>query len=292
MSDAAQGELSKHVVFSTPFKVVPKYEDWPTPSNYKSYPGVTYVPEKIRVWRVQDTGKTYGSVVSPGAGFGDSPDAEILTEGFNEGKGPHEAGVSRHGNFLQWGFNGSPKQMTDAGQKFFINCVVYIKKFDGKMPLIKGQTNHRSRASLLASYIPRITDKAFASQYFGKEVLAKFKGEPKDYAEALAKYCEDNVEFLYWDGGFHVDEDLKGFGMVSNRKIETLEKLIALQSDPLKKPVVDKILTRYLDPKQATPATVKKWLEENRDQVFFTDTGGYKFMAAPKGYLDLPTAAP
>jgi len=33
-----------------------------------------------------------------------------------------------------------------------------------------------------------------------------------------------------------------------------------------------------------TPQQWRKWLETHRDHIFFTDVGGYKFMAAPEGY--------
>jgi hypothetical protein len=292
MSDAAQGELLNHEVFSTPFKVEPQYENWPTPSNYRQYPGGKELPNTTKVWRVQNTGKDFGSVVSSGAGFLNAPDAEILTLGYNTGKGPHDAGVSRQGNFLQWGFNGSPKQMTEAGKRFFINCIVYIRKFDGKLPLIHRSSNDRSSATMYALLIPQITDAQFITQVFGPGIRGKYKGDPKSYSADLAKYLEANVELLYYaSGGFEIDEDLKGLGLTSNRKLETLDKLIALRSDPQKKTTVDKILTRYLDAKTATPATVQQWLTDNRDRIFFTDVGGYKFMATLKGYLT-PAASP
>src|ERR1035437_7163570 len=161
MSDAAQGELLKHEVFTTPFQVKTTYENWPTPQNYRSYPGGKELPAKIKVWRVQDTGKTYGSVVSSGAGFLDSPDAEILTLGYNEGKGPRDVGVGRQGNFLHWGFSGSPSQMTEAGKRFFLNCIVYIKKFDGILPLVRTQAGDRTSIPMYARYIPLITDPKF-----------------------------------------------------------------------------------------------------------------------------------
>jgi hypothetical protein len=290
MSDAAQGELLNHEVFTTPLKVEPQYENWPTPANYRQYPGGKDLPDTFKVWRVQNTGKDFGSVVSSGAGFLNAPDAEILTLGYNVGKGPREAGVSRQGNFLQWGFNGSPKQMTEAGKRFFINCIVYIRKFDGKAALIRRSASDRSLAPMYASYISSMDDASFVERVFGPAIRAKFKGEPKSYAADLAKYLEANMEFIYYgSSGFEVDEDLKGLGVASNRKVETLEKLMAMRSDALKKPTVDKILARYLDAKVATPTTVEKWFADNRDCIFFTDVGGYKFLAAPKGYLNSAT---
>jgi len=105
MGDAAQGEPRQHEVFSQPLKVQPAFEFWPTPKTYREYPGGEHLPDKIKVWRVQNTGKRSGGVVARYYGFEDSPDAEILTAGFNDGKESGAVGVGRHGNFLQWGFS-------------------------------------------------------------------------------------------------------------------------------------------------------------------------------------------
>ena len=77
MGDAAQGEPRQHVVFEKPFKVEPKFEQWKTPSNYRRFPGGKELPDELKVWRVQNTGKSSGGVVSRSWGYEDSPDAEV-----------------------------------------------------------------------------------------------------------------------------------------------------------------------------------------------------------------------
>ena len=47
-------------------------------------------------------------------------------------KGPEHIAVGRQGNFLYWGSNSPPSQMTDAGKAFYLNTLVYIAKFKGK----------------------------------------------------------------------------------------------------------------------------------------------------------------
>jgi hypothetical protein len=39
------------------------------------------------------------------------------------------------------------------------------------------------------------------------------------------------------------------------------------------------ILTRYTIEDFSQPDEWRTWLERNRDRLFFTDTGGYKFLA-------------
>jgi hypothetical protein len=143
LSEAAQGELPKHEVFEKPFKVKPVYEWWETPSNYRDYPGGEKLPDKLKVWRVQKTTDKPGEVPNPYGAvsrpFENSEEAEALVVGYNTFKGNGAVAVGRHGNFLQWGFPAPPSKMTDAGRMFFLNCVCYIKKFDGKAPLTRSK---------------------------------------------------------------------------------------------------------------------------------------------------------
>jgi len=110
---------------------------WDTPPNYRRYPNGKDLPDKIKVWRVQqvsDAAKAVATkgVVSKPLEPDDGPRAETLTPGVNTGKMSGASGVGRDGNFLQWGFSAPPSQMTPAGKNFFLNCVVYISKFNGK----------------------------------------------------------------------------------------------------------------------------------------------------------------
>ena len=127
MGDAAHGESLEHEVFQKPFKVEPEFEYQDTPPNYhRRHLGEDKLPDKMKVWRVQNIGKRSGSVVARAYGFTDSPDTEVLIKGFNFGKEYGAVGVGRHGNFLQWGYSAPPSKMTDAGKKFFLNCLCYI----------------------------------------------------------------------------------------------------------------------------------------------------------------------
>jgi hypothetical protein len=210
-------------------------------------------------------GGHYGGVVSSGDGYEDSPDAEILTYGVNTQAGPGEVAVGRHGNFLQWGFVGSPSQMTEAGRRFFVNCVAYIKNFDGKRPLVQRVSFYRTDA------VPQI------------EALFK----KKNIQNAT---IEQYLEWVYFirvndTDVCRVDTELKELGLASNRKVETLKSLVALLKDPQKQNVARKLLGRYTTQDFQQAEEWEKWLQENEGRFFFTDVGGYKFMAAPKGYL-------
>jgi hypothetical protein len=281
MSDAAQGEPPKHEVFTTPLPVAPSFEMWKTPSNYANYANGKELPAQIKVWRVQNTGKGYGGVVARPNGFEDSPDAEILTPGYNEGKKSGAVGVGRHGNFLQWGFAAPPSQMTDAGKAFFINCICYIRKFEGKAPLLRRGSGSRLDVLDAACLLNTIKDPKFHARYHPAELLDKFKNDP----DGLLKYYQDNLELIYRDKLFLIDADLKALGIQSNRQLATLEKLIELLDDPQHGQTSRKLLARYTKESLQTPQQWRDWLARNKGRIYFSDIGGFKFLVVPEGYL-------
>jgi hypothetical protein len=236
----------------------------------------------MKVWYVQKTGKSYGGVVARSYGFTDSPDAEALALGVNVGKEYGAVGVGRHGNFLQWGYSAPPSKMTDAGRKFFLNCICYIHRFDGKAPLIRKISSHRWNAVRLAALIDKIKDKSFFSHTFSAELMKKYEGDP----DGLVRYYRDNFEFIYRDGTFQIDTELKALGLSSNRTLDTLEHLILLLKDSTHADAARRLLARYTKQSFQDPDEWESWFQNNKDRIFFTDVGGYKFLAAPKGYLD------
>ena len=116
---------------------------WETPPNYRRYPGGKELPDKVKVWRVQKTTDKPGGTTRPyGVVSRDwksdkKLDAEALAVGYNKGKMNGAVAVGRQRNFLQWGFSAPPSKMTEAGRAFFLNCVCYITKFDGKRPVTR-----------------------------------------------------------------------------------------------------------------------------------------------------------
>jgi hypothetical protein len=282
MGDAAHGESLDHEVYSKPFKVEPELESIKTPSNYRRFPDGDKLPDKMKVWRVQNTGKGYGGVVARSYGFTDSPDAEIIALGVNRGKEYGAVGIGRHGNILQWGYWARPSQMTDAGRKLFLNCVHYISRFDSKGPLIRRASSHRMNAVRLAALIDRIKDERFFSGTFGPDLKKKYDGN----ADGLVKYYRDGFELIYRDRTFRVDSELKSLGIKSNRQIATLERLISLLKDDAHAETARRLLSRYTDQTFRTPEQWQSWFEENKDRIYFTDVGGYKFLVVPQGYSD------
>lgn len=284
MADAAHVGSFEHEVFSKPIKVNPPVETRETPDNYRRFPGGDELPDQMKIWLVQKTDKKYGSVVARSYGFTDSPDAEALVLGFNRGKEYGAVGIGRHGNFLQWGYWAPPSKMTEDGKKLFINCICYIHKFNGKAQLVRRTNSQRMNALRLADVINRISgdQHEFFVGTFPPELEEKYGKDPA----GLVRYYKENLEFIYRDDQFQVDEELKSLGLESNRKIETLEKLIALLKDDSKANTPRLLLNRYTNQSFQNPDQWQSWFDNNKDRIYFTDVGGYKFLVIPEGYLD------
>jgi len=285
MGDAAHAESLEHEVFQKPFQVEPEFEYRKTPPNYHSrHLGEDKLPDKMKVWRVQNIGKRSGSVVARAYGFTDSPDTEVLIKGFNLGKEYGAVGVGRHGNFLQWGYSAPPSKMTKAGRKFFLNCICYISRFDGKAPLIRRASSHRLNALGLAAVINRISGdkKEFFTRTFPPELWGKYGSDP----DGLVQYYRENLEFVYRDKVFRIDRELKLLGIDSNRSLDTLGRLIGLLQDETHADTARNLLGRYTNQSFESAEEWQSWFDSKRDRIYFSDVGGYKFLVVPEGYLD------
>jgi len=308
MGDAAHAESLDHEVYRTPFVVRPEFESWDTPDNYKFFHvGPERLPGKMKVWLVQKVGKKGGGVVAYGEGFTDSPDAEILVLGFNTGKPYGSVGVGRQGNFLQWGYSAPPSQMTEPGRRLFLNCIHYIHRFDGKAPLVRDESSPRTAVLFSALSINRGTGDRKQSflRSFPETLYEKYQADPN----GLMQYYRENLEWVYRDqpfrrGGkitarskeemlkllqpdwvFKVDEELKGLGIDSNRGVASVQRLIELLDEAQHAAVARKLLGRYTDRSFDTPQQWRQWFDENKDRLYFSDVGGYKFFVVPEGYL-------
>ena len=249
-----------HEIFQRPLKVVPTFVKRDTPQNYRSWPDGKNLPARMDVWPVQGKlrATNYGLVSDP-YGFSDSPDCEYISSGINS-KAPSSVAIGRQANWLLWGFCASPSEMTEEARKVFLNAIVYMKRYDGARPAFEKTQPAREWALLYASYLQRkhtsdLGKKRLAPELRGKEAEAQVRA---------------NLEYIYSDGVFHVDEDAKALG-ISNRDVKLLERCIAmLPTDDA--PRAERILKRYV---QEKPASWSEWLAKNRERLYFTDTGGY-----------------
>ena len=278
MQDKAHGMVPTHEIFHTPFKVNIELAEQPTPDDYRHWPGGDRLGKTMKMWKVQTKSFTEidPGLVSDPYGFADSPDAEVISSGLNS-KGPEAVALGRHGNFFLWGFSAQPSDMTPEARKCFLNSICYIKKYDGQKPLVAKTSSGRRWALVYAGYLKIITDENFISRLFPEELRKRFGKDPEKYIH----YYEENLEYLHAPNGrIVVDEDVKGLGL-SNRKVELLERCIGMLEKGEQRELAMRILKRYTRESFADAKEWRAWLEKNREQLFFTDTGGYKFLINP-----------
>lgn len=274
----AHGVVPTHEVFHKPNKVEITYEDMPTPENYRHWPGGDKLGKTMKVWRMQT--KKFPEIdpglVSDPYGFGDSPDAEVISAGQNS-KGPDAVALGRHGNYFLWGFSAQPSDMTPAARQCFVNAVHYIKKFDGQKPLVRKTSSGREWAEVTAGYLKQISNEKFLNQLFPEDLRQRFGKDPEKYIA----YYRENREYLHRAGNHVVvDEDVKKLGL-SNRKVELLDRCVAMLEKGEQKELALRVLQRYTNEKFTEAGQWRAWLDKNGERLFFTDVGGYKFLARP-----------
>jgi hypothetical protein len=250
----------------------------PTPKNYRDWPVGEKLDKTMKAWRVQT--KKFPQIdpglVSDPYGFGDSPDAEAISSGLN-GKGPHSVALGRHGNFFLWGFSAQPSDMTPEARLCFVNVIHYIKKFDRQKPLVHWAAKSREWALVFAWSLKEDHGKELRTLYFPPEVCKRFG----DDADKYVAYCTENLEYVRLEGfRVVVDEDVKQMGL-SNRKVELLDRCVALLEKGEQRDLALRVLKRYTTETYTEAKKWRSWLDKNRDRLFFTDFGGYKFMVGP-----------
>lgn len=102
---------------------------------------------------------------------------------------------------------------------------------------------------------------------------------------AYENYYAENLDYFYPVAGewykVTVDEDAKSLG-IPNNDIKLLDTAVAMLAEGDRKDMAMGILTRYTKESFQTAKKWKNWLQENRDQLYFSEGDGYKFIVIPK----------
>lgn len=104
----------------------------------------------------------------------------------------------------------------------------------------------------------------------------QFNGDPK----AFLKYMKDNTPYLYGAAMFYqyiVDEDAKSL-KIANNNIALLDKAISMLENGKEMEKAQRILDRYTLCTFTKPAQWRKWFNENKSRIFFTEAGGWLFL--------------
>ncbi|MCT4603722.1 MAG: hypothetical protein N4A59_12605 [Marinifilum sp.] len=316
----------KHPIFNKPYKVGLTMEMQKHKGGVFKYYSGKDAPKEALMWRVQNVdhmeGYPPGIVANPG--FGDSPDAEIVSGGPCI-KSIKATSLGRHGNFFQWGYRASPMHLTEEGKLALINTIHYMAQFKGQKPFVKSVVHHRLTAldqvykasdkgyedqikltkhianQVNAAKVRKMAGKSLSSDkymlnrsmelpdrtQFLSEVPQEVIEEHMDNWNAYLKYYEDNLGYLglsepkekygstYQD--VVIDKDLQKIG-IANNDLQLLEKCISMFESNEQTELAQKLLKKYTTKSFATAKEWRKWFKKNKEKLFFTETGGYKWM--------------
>jgi hypothetical protein len=219
-------------------------------------------------------------------GFENNPDIEIFCGGENE-KTTRAAACWRQGNLLHFGFEQSPAEMNEAGQRLLINAIAYISRFTEDRPIAVTPSVFAGPVPLPRAYLDRrlgekgdvgevatmMTERALQPLHaLGQEKVRRWYAEHRSYIHPGA------------DLKLEVDEDARA-AAVPLDGVAFFEKTIpALLQGGEEKVRALRLLNRYAPTEvcqEQSPQTWANWLKENRPYLFFSDQGDYRWYIDP-----------
>ena len=271
-------------IFDSPFKIERKLKSIPTPEDFRS----EIAAPTIQVLPVGDEGFAHGV---PGwctytADFARYPDVELFCGGVNH-KTPTAAALWRQGNLLHYGFDLSPRVMTDAGRLMLLDSVAYISRFTQDRPIavtpsvFAGRVAPAKEWTLRHLRLTQYPTEVFTTS-LAPELARQFAGQSR--AEMLA-WAESNVAYLRPNAEqlLESDPDLVAMKTAFDETafLEKLPVLLSGSADDRARGV--RVISRYLpECSDATSAeSVRRWLNENRPYLFASDSGDYRWYIDP-----------
>jgi len=219
-------------------------------------------------------------------GFEENPDIEVLCGGENE-KLALAAACWRQGNLLHFGFEQSPAEMNEAGQRLLLNCIAYISRFVEDRPIAITPSVFAGTVALPRAYADRrlgekgeLTD---ATWIFSDRTLEQLKALAR---EDVRRWHAAHRAYLHpsADSKLEVDEEAFALGAPIDR-VEFFELTIrGLSQGGKEAERAAKLLTRYAPTETATFTSVSSWetwLKANRSYLFFSDQGDYRWYIDP-----------
>ncbi len=107
---------------------------------------------------------------------------------------------------------------------------------------------------------------------------------------AYLKYYEDNLGYMGLSEPKEkygrmvqevvIDKELQSLGMANN-DIRLLDQCISMLENNEQAELAQKLLERYTTEKYTTAKQWKKWFKKNKQKLFFTERGGYKWLVNP-----------
>ncbi len=215
-----------------------------------------------------------------------APELEVICGGVNA-KTPEAAAIWRQGHLLHFGFEQSPGEMNENGRALLTNSICYIARFVDDRPIVRTPSVFYANNVRVPSR--GMLDRAFErtggeldnrlDYYLNERTRASHREMSRD---ELVDWYRANRGFLHADerGKLIVDPLAREFGVAPDADEFIPSAIARWRAGGESADAARKLLDRYVADapgatKTTTPDDWQRWWQENRDYLFFTDTGGY-----------------
>jgi hypothetical protein len=216
-----------------------------------------------------------------------APELETLSGGINS-KSPKAGALWRQGHLLHFGFDLSPAEMNEFGQRLLINSIAYISRFTEDRPIIQTPCVFvQGKRIFDRNAISRLVKRPEADldslkYYVAKRECEKLAGKSK---AQVGEWFLQVQEYLHADadGLLTVDEDAQSLG-VAPARLAFFTKAIAILGDKGSAASARRLLVRYAPDGPGAEGSTdnwESWLSKNKSSLFFSDTGGYRWYVDP-----------
>jgi len=174
--------------------------------------------------------------------------------------------------------------LNDNGRALLINAIVYIRRFTEDRPIARTRSVFagpvaRARSSTISYLEHDDWPLSWITNYLSGSAIKMANATTRaEYRTWLAR----NHDYLAPDDALTlaVDKDLVAFGTPYD-KLEFFDKAIAdFETPGDAKSRASRLLVRYAPDGPSAEASVEKWklwLDENRNYLFFSEAGGYRW---------------
>jgi hypothetical protein len=216
-----------------------------------------------------------------------APELEVMSGGINA-KSPKAGALWRQGNLMHFGFDLSPAEMNETGQRLLINSIAYISRFTEDRPIIQTPCVFvQDKRIVDRNVIGRLVKRPEADLDLLKYYLAKRESEKlagKSKAE-VGEWFLKVQDWLHADdkGQLTVDDEAQSSGLAP-ANIAFFTKAIAALGDKEQAASARRLLARYAPDgpgEDGTAESWRSWFSKNESFLFFSDTGGYRWYVDP-----------
>lgn len=265
-------DLRQHEIFERPLKVDrTKAVRIPTPRDFRDEIKAPEI-EVLPLVRSIDK-KLAAGWCSYAYDFALHPDIELFCGGVNA-KTPTAVGFWRQGNLLHFGFEQSPVDLNENGQKLLLNAIAYISRFSQDRPIARTRSVFAgpvaySRSGPLRSarnphYPLSFVEEAFTPSLW-KELAPQGRGK-------IIQWLETNSQFLHpgTDLKLEMDPDLVNWGISFDSPKFFPTAFEALTKDGEGAERARRLLERYVPsgPKDGAAESWRGWYQENGRFLF------------------------